>query len=110
MKKYVRLMLGRKSVYANECFEGNFIGADFGIDEDLTGKLPEEWRSFNKVFIPIYLEARPDKTKIGAGLACSDAEHRVFPISDRLQVGERVRRKRIIFLYRLIHKTSYNSP
>ena len=33
-------------------------------------KLPEEWREFNKQFIPVYLANRPEKTKIGAGLAC----------------------------------------
>jgi hypothetical protein len=30
MKNYYRIMLGRKSAYANECFAGGFIGADFG--------------------------------------------------------------------------------
>jgi len=33
-------MLGRKSIYAAECFAGNFIGTDFGIHQDLTKKLP----------------------------------------------------------------------
>jgi predicted Mrr-cat superfamily restriction endonuclease len=70
MKSYYRIMLGKGSVHAGECFSGNFIGADFGIAEDLTGKLPEEWRAFNQKFIPVYLAGHPDKTKIGAGLAC----------------------------------------
>jgi restriction system protein len=70
MKRYYRIMLGRKSVHAEECFAGNFIGADFNITEDLTGKLPEEWRAFNQKFIPVYLATHPDKTKIAAGLAC----------------------------------------
>jgi restriction system protein len=69
-KSYYRVMLGRKSVYAAECFAGKFIGTDFGIDQDLTKNLPEEWRVFNQEFIPIYLAKHPDKTKIGAGLAC----------------------------------------
>ena len=38
---YYRVMLGQKSVYAAVCFAGNFIGTDFGIDQDLTKKLPE---------------------------------------------------------------------
>jgi len=63
-------MLGRKSIHAAGCFAGSFIGTDFGIHQDLTKKLPEEWRGFNKEFIPIYLAKHPDKTKIGAGLAC----------------------------------------
>ena len=70
MKKYYRVMLGKKSVHAEECFAGSFIGADFGIDQDLAGQLPEEWRAFNQKFIPIYLAGHPDKTRIGAGLAC----------------------------------------
>jgi len=70
MKNYYRLMLGKGSIHAESCFAGNFIGTDFGINQDLTSKLPEEWRPFNKEFIPIYLAKHPDKTKIGAGLAC----------------------------------------
>jgi restriction system protein len=70
MRNYFRVMLGKGSVHAEECLAGNFIGVDFGIAEDLTGKLPEEWRAFNKKFIPIYQATHPDKTKIAAGLAC----------------------------------------
>lgn len=70
MKKYYRVMLGKGSVYADECKREGFIGADFGIDQDLTGKLPEEWRVFNKQFIPVYLQKSPNKPKVAAGLAC----------------------------------------
>lgn len=70
MKSYYRVMLGRKSVHAAECFAGGFIGADYGIRQDLSGRLPDEWREFNKAFIPVYLAGHPDKTRIGAGLAC----------------------------------------
>ena len=70
MKNYYRLMLGRKSVHAEACLVGGFVGTDFGIHQDLTGRLPEEWRAFNKEFIPVYLEKRPDKNRIAAGLAC----------------------------------------
>src|SRR5262245_39996262 len=70
MRGYYRLMLGRKSAHAAECFAGSFIGTDFKIHEDLSRKLPEEWRAFNKQFIPIFLASNPDKTKTGAGLAC----------------------------------------
>lgn len=63
-------MLGRKSVHAEDCFSGSFIGADFGIAEDLTKRLPDEWREFNRQFILIYQAGHPDKSKIAAGLAC----------------------------------------
>jgi restriction system protein len=70
MISYYRLMLGKGSMYAQECFDGNFIGADFGIPQDLAGSLPEKWHDFNNKFIPIFLELHPDKEKIAAGLAC----------------------------------------
>jgi restriction system protein len=70
MKSYYRVMLGKGSSYAEECFAGNFIGTDFEITQDLTGDLPDDWRTFNKKFIPVLLRIRPEKTKIGAGLAC----------------------------------------
>lgn len=70
MKNYYRLMLGRKSIHATECFNGGFIGADFQIEQDLSAALPEQWQQFNKVFIPVFLVKHPEKTKIGAGLAC----------------------------------------
>lgn len=70
MKSYYRIMLGRGSRFAKEAHEGGFIGADFDIDTDLTGKLPENWREFNKEFIPKFLKINPDKSKVSAGLAC----------------------------------------
>jgi restriction system protein len=70
MPSYYRLMLGQRSVYAPACFAESYIGADFGIPMDLTQQLPEDWRSFNGTFIPIFLTNHPDKTRIGAGLAC----------------------------------------
>jgi len=70
MKNYYRIMLGRKSIFAEEAFKGNFIGADFGLDMDLKNKLPDNWRDFNKEFIPIFLAKNIDKTKVAAGLAC----------------------------------------
>lgn len=70
MKNYYRVMLGRKSVFAADCFARGFIGVDFDLALDLANRLPAEWRVFNKEFIPIYLSKRPEKTKIAAGLAC----------------------------------------
>jgi restriction system protein len=69
-RSYYRVMLGEKSMFAAECFAGNFIGTDFGIMQDLSNDLPDDWRQFNKKFIPIYLDTHPEKSKIGSGLAC----------------------------------------
>lgn len=70
MPSYYRIMAGAKSVFAQEFLEGGFIAANWNIDQDLTHDLPDDWREFNHRFIPVYLNALPDKTKISAGLAC----------------------------------------
>src|SRR6056300_1686825 len=70
MKSYFRIMLGAKSVYADECKQGGFIGTDFGIEQDLSNELPEDWRKFNAKFRPVWLGIHPDKSKVAAGLAC----------------------------------------
>lgn len=69
-RDYYKIMLGKKSMYADECLKEGFIGADFDIHEDLTSKLPEDWRDFNRKYIPIFLKENPGKSKIAAGLAC----------------------------------------
>jgi len=84
MKTYYRIMLGKKSIYAFECFAGNFIGADFLENTDLTGKLSENWRDFNHAFIPVYLKENPEKSKVTAGLACGA----LWTISKGLQKGD----------------------
>jgi len=70
MKSYYRIMLGRNSVYAQECHEGSFIGAGFGIDQDLSGELTERWQDFNQNFRPVWMEKNPGKNRVAAGLAC----------------------------------------
>lgn len=84
MKNYSRLMLGQKSVYATECFNGGFVGTDFDLHEDLTGKLPENWRDFNKAYIPKFLQVNPEKSKIAAGLACGA----IWTVSKGLNLGD----------------------
>jgi restriction system protein len=81
---YYRVMLGKSSQYASECFEGGFIGADFGITGDLEFKLPDEWRAFNKEFIPVVMATNPAKTKIGAGLSCGQ----LWTISKGIAIGD----------------------
>ena len=70
MKKYIRVILGKGSVHANECYENKFIGADYGIEVDLTKELPDNWKKFNEKYRKIWLENHPEKSKIAAGLAC----------------------------------------
>lgn len=84
MKNYYRIMLGRKSTHAEECFRANFIGANFGIDQDLTGMLADERKDFNRALIPILNERHPEKSKIAAGLACAS----LYTIAKEIQKGD----------------------
>ena len=84
MKGYYRLMLGRNSAYAAECFDGGFVGTDFGIRQDLKDQFPEQWREFNRDYIPVYLAAHPDRSKIAAGLACAA----IWNVSKGMKIGD----------------------
>lgn len=84
MKNYYRIMLGKKSIYAEEAHKMSVIGAGWLYDYDLTGKLPENWREFNQKTIPIYLEQNPSKTKVSAGLACG----MLHTITKGIKVGD----------------------
>jgi restriction system protein len=85
MKKYYRVMLGAKSVFANECLAGGFIGVGFFEDIDLTNKVTQyERRGFNKELIPTFLELNPGKSKIAAGLACATT----WVISRGINIGD----------------------
>ena len=70
MKKYIRVMLGRGSMYAKKCREEGFIGAGFEVNVDLSDSLFENWRDFNKKFIPMWMNNVPGKSTTAAGLAC----------------------------------------
>lgn len=69
-KQYYRIMAGAKSAFASSFYEEGFIAGYWGIDGDLSTKLTDDWRDFNHEYIPVYLKANPNKTKVAAGLAC----------------------------------------
>ena len=84
MKNYYRIMLGRKSIYAEEAHNGNFIGAGWFGDIDLSKKLPDNWRDFNGKFIPLYLKENPEGSKVAAGLACG----MLYTIAKGILIGD----------------------
>ena len=77
-------MLGKKSSYAKECYEGGFFGADYDIQMDLGDKLDQEQRDFNKEMIPVYLGILPEKSKVQAGVSCSF----LYTISRGIKAGD----------------------
>jgi restriction system protein len=84
MKNYYRIMLGKKSSFAEEAYKGNFVAAGFIKDRDLSQHLSENWREFNKEFIPVFLEQNPGKAKVSAGLACG----MLWTVAKGIQVGD----------------------
>ena len=86
MKNYFRVMLGAKSAYAALCREQGFIGADYQIAQDLSADLFDNWRDFNQTSRPIFLDAHPEKTMIGAGLACGA----LWTVAKGIQKGDMV--------------------
>lgn len=84
MRKFYRVMLGKQSMYAEECLQGGYIGADYGIREDLTPYFSEDWRKFNKALIPVYLKDNPGKSKVAAGLSCGA----LWSISQGMKIGD----------------------
>ncbi len=53
----------KKSIFAKGYRDEGFIFGNFDIDQDLTNSLLENWRDFNREFIPIYLQQNPEKSK-----------------------------------------------
>lgn len=72
MTEYRRLYLGQKHSLVRDCLDGGFVGVDFGIREDLTYQLPDNFKDFNRKYVPVYMELHPDKSKVVAGLACGN--------------------------------------
>jgi len=81
-----RVMLGPGSIHASECFAHGYIGTSYDIDQDLSADLSDDWRAFNQKCIPVFLGLHPDKTKIGAGLACGA----IWTVSKAIQVDDTV--------------------
>ncbi len=84
MKNYYKIILGPKSIYAEECVEKGFIGAGYNINQDLLTSFPEDFDGFNQMFTPIYQKANPGKNKIAADLACGTS----FTIARRINIGD----------------------
>ena len=84
-RSYYRVMLGAKSLFAEECFKDCWVGSGgWDITEDLKDKLPDNWRDFNAEFIPVYLKVNPGKSRIAAGLACA----MLYTISKGIKKGD----------------------
>lgn len=83
-RSYYRVRLGEGGKNADECLAAGFIGTDFRVRQDLSGKLPEDLRTFNREFIPVILAAKPEKSRVGAGLNAGA----LWTVSKGIMVGD----------------------
>jgi restriction system protein len=85
LKRYYRIMLGKKSSNAADSFAGGYIASGFGgLRRDITHELPEDYRTFNQAFMPEMQKLHPDKSKIACGLWCGFA----WTICKGIRVGD----------------------
>ena len=68
--KYMRLRTGVDHRWFDAFYVGNYVAVSFGLDIDLSDSLFENWRDFNKKFIPEILKRYPSKSRVAAGLNC----------------------------------------
>ncbi len=80
------IRLGRQGAFVHDAVERGYVGVDYGMVDDFTGKFPDEWTAFNKTYIPRYLELSPDKSKVAAGLACGT----IWTLGKGMQDGDLV--------------------
>ena len=84
MTAYYRVMAGKKSMHAKACFEGGFIGTDFGITENVFADLDGGREAFIKKYGPIFQTSHPDKSKVATSLACSA----IYTVSRGIEIGD----------------------
>jgi len=82
-RHFYKVMLGKGSAAAGQARAESFVGADYALDRDLTGQLPEDWREFNDRWIPHFLQSgKPNR--ISAGLAAGQ----LWTVAKGLQIGD----------------------
>lgn len=63
MKQYYRVMLGGKSIMADECYKENYIGVNYNIKWDLSSFLANNREEFNEKFMSKIITVNPEATK-----------------------------------------------
>lgn len=70
MTKYFKCALGPGGSFFAQALAESWVGTGWLDSVDLTGKFPDNWRDFNKEFIPIAMEQFGMTSRVSAGLAC----------------------------------------
>ncbi|NYI42620.1 hypothetical protein [Demequina lutea] len=70
MTRYFRVSVGKDAAYLADALANNYVGTGWMINIDLTGQFADDWREFNKRFIPTLKETDHIESNVTAGLAC----------------------------------------
>jgi restriction system protein len=70
MTRYYKCALGPGGSFFAQASAESWVGTGWLDSIDLTGKFPDNWRDFNKEFIPVAMEKFGMGSKVSAGLAC----------------------------------------
>ena len=84
MKRFYRIRLGRKNIFAEQCLREGFVGVDFDVKDDLTEKLYNDVREFKDEYIPVFSDRHPDKKKVAASLVCGE----IWTATKGIQIGD----------------------
>jgi len=58
-RNFYKIMIGKNHAFAEDCVSGNFIGADWFKNEDLTNKFPVNGKtSTRSIFRSIYMKTQ----------------------------------------------------
>ena len=69
MKRYYRIMLGKGSIFAADCFAHGYIGGGFGgIGRDVSQDLAGDYKTFSERVTPEMQALNPGKSKVSIGV------------------------------------------
>lgn len=70
MTKYYKCALGQGAMHFAQASSESWVGTGWLDGLDLSGRFQDNWRDFNKEFIPIAIEQFGMTSRVSAGLAC----------------------------------------
>ena len=70
MTKYFKCALGPGGAFFSQASAESWVGTGWLDSIDLTGRFTDNWRDFNREFIPVAIEQFGMNSRVSAGLAC----------------------------------------
>lgn len=84
MANFFRVSLGKNAQYLEDAEVHGYIGTGWLEGTDLTGQFPENWREFNKKFIPQLVSSGECGSNVAAGLAAG----MTWTVAEAIKVGD----------------------